>query len=127
MTDPLPNKSAPPQPLAKASADAGPLPTRPPSQSYLLAVEDTAFLTRPEMRAFRFGLEYAKAELLLRDWGIRSTIIVFGSARCLSPEEAAGLPRDRRTPHVETQLTRYEAARQFGRLVSERGGALAPT
>ena len=33
------------------------------------------------MRAIRFALEYAKAELALRDWGIRSTIIVFGGAR----------------------------------------------
>ena len=40
------------------------------------------------MRAIRFALEYAKAELLLRDWGIRSTIIVFGSARMPSPEQA---------------------------------------
>jgi hypothetical protein len=40
------------------------------------------------MRATRFALEYAKADLLLRDWGIRSTIIVFGSARAPSPEQA---------------------------------------
>jgi hypothetical protein len=56
--------------------------------SSLLAVEDTAFLLRDEMRAIRFALEYAKAELLLRDWGIRSTVIVFGSSRIPSPEEA---------------------------------------
>ena len=30
-------------------------------------------------------LDYAKAELALRDWGIRSTIIVFGGARVPSP------------------------------------------
>ena len=76
--------------------------------SYRLAVEDTDFLLRDEMRDIRFALEYAKAELGLRDWGIRSTVIVFGSART-APD----------TP-------RYEAARAFGRIVSERGGALAP-
>ena len=58
------------------------------SSSYLLPVEDTQFLLRDEMRATRFALEYAKAELLLRDWGIRSTIIVFGGARIPSPEQA---------------------------------------
>ena len=37
------------------------------SRSYLLPVEDTEFLLRDEMRAIRFALEYAKAELALRD------------------------------------------------------------
>lgn len=76
--------------------------------SYRLAVEDTDFLLRDELRDIRFALEYAKAELGLRDWGIRSTVIVFGSAR------------------VQPGHPRYEAARAFARIVSERGGALAP-
>jgi hypothetical protein len=50
------------------------------SKSYRLPVEDTELLLRDEVRAMRFALEYAKAELSLRDWGVRSTIIVFGSA-----------------------------------------------
>ena len=58
------------------------------SMSYRLPVEDTAFLLRDEMRALRFAMEYSKADLLLRDWGIRSTIIVFGSSRVPSPEQA---------------------------------------
>ena len=61
----------------------------PSSNSYLLPIEDTSFLLRDEMRAIRFALEYSKAELALRDWGVRSTIIVFGSARVPSPEQAA--------------------------------------
>ena len=39
------------------------------SRSYLLAVEDQEFLLRDEMRPFRFGMEYAKAEYALRDGG----------------------------------------------------------
>ncbi len=78
------------------------------ASSYRLAVEDTDFLLRDEMRDIRFALEYAKAELELRDWGIRSTVIVFGSAR------------------VQPDTPRYDAARAFGRIVSERGGAMAP-
>ena len=58
------------------------------ARSFKLPVEDLDFLLRDEMRDIRFALEYAKADLLLHDWGIRSTIIVFGSARTPSPEQA---------------------------------------
>ncbi|MBN9262358.1 MAG: 3-isopropylmalate dehydrogenase, partial [Hyphomicrobium sp.] len=67
------------------------------SRSTLLAVEDTEFLLRDEMRAIRFALEYGKAELALRDWGIRSTIIVFGGARIPSPEQAVAAVETART------------------------------
>jgi uncharacterized protein (TIGR00730 family) len=103
------------------------------SKSYRLPVEDVEFLLRDEMRAVRFALEYAKAELSLRDWGVRSTIIVFGSAQIPSTEEAEGLLRSAKgKPALERARRRvrqtrwYELARAFGRLVSERGGALAP-
>ena len=33
------------------------------------------------MQGVRFLLEFAKADELLRSWGIRSTIVVLGSAR----------------------------------------------
>ena len=103
------------------------------SRSYQLPNEDTAFLLRDEMRAMRFALEYAKADLLLRDWGIRSTVIVFGSARVPSPEQAARLREAGQgadDPAAAARLARhlgwYQAAREFGRIVSERGGAFAP-
>jgi len=100
------------------------------SSSYQLPVEDTPFLLRDEMRAVRFALEYAKAELLLRDWGIRSTIIVFGSARIPSPERAQrvlAVARDagaREVARLSKQVAWYEAARAFGRIASLNGGAL---
>jgi len=96
------------------------------SHSSILPVMDTEFLLRSEMRPIRFALEYSKADLLLRDWGIRSTIIVFGSARCLSPERAANPPAGLSPEHIQRQLRWYDAARTFGRIASERGGALAP-
>ncbi|WP_218043029.1 hypothetical protein [Steroidobacter gossypii] len=80
------------------------------SPSYLILVEHTNFLLRDEMRAVRFALEYAKADLLLRDWGVRSTIIVFGSARVPSPEraaawkEAATAPDEKAKRRIERQL-----------------------
>lgn len=102
------------------------------SPSYLLPVEDTQFLLRDELRAVRFALEYSKADLLLRDWGIRSTIIVFGSARVPSPERAEAWRKsdaamyEEQQPRIERQVAWYEAAREFGRIASERGGARAP-
>jgi hypothetical protein len=103
------------------------------SRSLKLPVEDLDFLLRDEMRDIRFALEYAKAELLLRDWGIRSTIIVFGSARTPSPEQAeaavAAATTDAERAHAQRMLQRsahYTAARELGRIISERGGAFAP-
>jgi len=83
------------------------------SPSYRLAALDPDFMLGDSMRGVRFQLEYAKAEEYLRAWGVRSTIVVFGSARV----RADGPPRARAW---------YEAARAFGRIASERGGALAP-
>ncbi len=104
-----------------------------PSHSYLLPVEDTEFLLRDEMRAIRFALEYAKAELALRDWGVRSTIIVFGSARVASPEAveaaAAQASNDAERDAVARLRARsawYDTAREFARIASLRGGAFAP-
>ena len=103
------------------------------SSSYILPVEDTGFLLRDEMRAMRFALEYAKAEVLLRDWGIRSTVIVFGSARVASPEQLEQAQATMRSAEeiaaverMGRQLAWYQGAREFARIVSLEGGALAP-
>ncbi len=103
------------------------------AHSYRMPIEDTEFLLRDEMRDIRFALEYAKAELALRDWGIRSTIIVFGSARTPAPEQAeaalaaATSAAERGAAEaMGLRAARYQAAREFGRIVSERGGAFAP-
>ena len=81
------------------------------SPSYRLAALDEDFLLGDSMRGVRFLLEYAKAEEALRAWGVRSTIVVFGSARIApnGPGRHAGW---------------YEAAREFGKIASQRGGAL---
>ena len=96
------------------------------SQTQAPTGDDVSFLLRPEMRSVRFALEYVKTELALRDWGIRSTIIVFGSSRCASPETAAALSESQRDTRVARQLGWYAAARDFARIASERGGAIAP-
>ena len=82
------------------------------SASYRLPALDQDFLLGDSMRGVRFLLEYGKAEEALRAWGIRSTIVVFGSARV-------------REDGPEPQSRWYQEARAFGRIVSERGGALS--
>lgn len=103
------------------------------SGSFRLAFEDRDFLLSPSTRGVRFMLEYAKPEEILQAWGVRSTIVVFGSARVPSPEKAAALRESARTPEEKKlaelrsgQVAWYEEARRFARLVSEQGGALAP-
>jgi uncharacterized protein (TIGR00730 family) len=80
------------------------------SPSYRLAAMDEDFLLGPSMRGVRFLLEFAKADEALRAWSVRSTIVVFGSARVR--EDGPG-----------AQGRWYAEARAFGRLASERGGA----
>ncbi|HYF23521.1 MAG TPA: TIGR00730 family Rossman fold protein [Caulobacteraceae bacterium] len=81
------------------------------SPSYRLAALDHDFLLGDSMRGVRFLLEYEKADEALRAWGVRSTIVVFGSARIA--ENGPG-----------RQGFWYEQARRFGRIASERGGAI---
>lgn len=81
------------------------------SPSYRLAALDQEFLLGESMRGVRFLLEFAKADEALSKAGIRSTLVVFGSART----REKGPPRQARW---------YAEARLFGRIASERGGAL---
>ena len=81
------------------------------SPSYRLAALDQDFLLSDSQRGVRFLLEYAKAEEALRAWSVRSTIVVFGSARI----RADGPGR---------QAFWYAQARDFGRIASQKGGAL---
>ncbi|MBO7741127.1 MAG: hypothetical protein J6S21_01105, partial [Victivallales bacterium] len=57
--------------------------------SSTIAYEDAEFLKLPECRSMRLGLEYLKPETMMADLGIHSTVVLFGSARLKSPEEAA--------------------------------------
>lgn len=106
------------------------------SPSYIPADRDTAFLQREELRPLRLGLELLKPELIQKEQGIQSTIVVFGSSRLQEPAEAqealrvaeveaAQAPQDQ---HKQQRLAiarrqfdlskYYDVAREFGRLVS---------
>jgi uncharacterized protein (TIGR00730 family) len=80
------------------------------SPSYRLAALDEEFLLGSSMRGVRFLLEFAKVDEALRAWGVRSTIVVFGSARIR--ENGPG-----------RQRAWYAASREFGAIASQRGGA----
>ncbi len=102
------------------------------SPAYRLATFDSDFLLSDRMRGVRLQLEYEKAEASLQSWGVRSTIVVFGSARVLpggTPDaetSTASLPPGARPRPGTGSAFWYEQARLFGRIASERGGALTP-
>jgi uncharacterized protein (TIGR00730 family) len=83
------------------------------SPAYRLALFDRDFLLGPAMRGARLQIEYTKAEEALKAAGIRSTIVVFGGSRVA--EDGPG-----------RHAAWYAAARDFGRIASERGGARHP-
>ncbi len=58
------------------------------SSAYQLAYDDQSFLLRDENRPVRLMLELSKPELVLNENNIKNTIVMFGSARTLEPEEA---------------------------------------
>ncbi len=58
------------------------------SPSYRVAYKDVDFLAAPEMRAARIELEYLKPEFYFRQYGVRSTVVVFGSTRIVEPAAA---------------------------------------
>ena len=102
------------------------------SPAYRLAALDPDFLLSDSMRGVRLQLEYEKAEERLRAWVVRSTIVVFGSARvcpraCSHVAKSTGtLQPEAVPPHSDQSTLWYEEARRFGRIASERGGALRP-
>ena len=57
-------------------------------ESHRRADRDLEFLDQPELRPVRLQLEYLKPELAFEKLGIRSTIVVFGSATLIDPEDA---------------------------------------
>lgn len=107
------------------------------SSAYELSFLDQEFLLRRDLRPLRLQLELLKAELIQQEHNIRSTIVVFGSARALPPDAAAKVfaeceSRKQAAPNdseidmqwrrAKTQLelsAYYNAARDFGQIVTE--------
>lgn len=106
--------------------------------AYRLAQDDVEFLASNELRGIRLQLELLKPEVALHRHAIRSTVVVLGSARTSSPEQAqAEVVRlaARAQLHPEDSLLacqlatarrqlagarHYEEARRFAEIISCR-------
>ena len=105
------------------------------SPGYRLAEQDQDFLARDEVRGLRLQIEYLKAELLLREHGVRDTVVVYGSTRIPEPgvarNNAEALRAALQANPGDHEIARklgvaerivakshyYDVARAFGRLV----------
>ena len=105
-----------------------------PESAYRLAFTDNDFLLREELRPVRMQLELLKPEMVQKQAGIESTIVIFGSARIQSPEAAAAdLARAQarddasavRAAETRVLMSRYyDEARRFAALVTQRTAAM---
>ena len=124
-----------------AYADTEKIPSEQESSSaYRLAYDDIDFLLRDEMRPVRFLLDLSKPELVLQEHGVNHAVVIFGSARTTSMENAllqkqeiehalSDRPDD---PDLLAGLAKadaglrqagyYEQARKLAGLVSEKSG-----
>ena len=88
------------------------------SPTYRLAFDDRDLMLRDEMRAVRLQLEFTKADLTLRERGIQSTVVIFGSARIPEPGRKSaigGAPGHA----LERKSGYYKEARAFSSLASQ--------
>jgi hypothetical protein len=99
------------------------------ADAYRLAFADPEFLLRRETRGLRMQLEMLKPDLGQAEQGIENTVVVFGSARFVPPDEAAAKLSEAEASGDEAQLLRarraasnaryYDLARQFACLVAD--------
>ncbi|MDD2546412.1 MAG: TIGR00730 family Rossman fold protein [Burkholderiaceae bacterium] len=107
------------------------------ADAYRLAFADPEFLFRRETRGIRFQLEMLKPDLDQAEQGIENTVVVFGSARFVSAEEASaqwtqaeasGDPLEIDKAQRAVRNSRYyEQAREFARRVAEYSECQRPT
>ncbi|MCD6664352.1 MAG: TIGR00730 family Rossman fold protein [Comamonas sp.] len=105
--------------------------------AYRLAFIDPEFLQRRETRGIRFQLELLKPDLNLIEQGIDSTVVVYGSARALPPEDAAEQLESARASGDAQRIALaerdvknsryYEQARRFARYVAEHSLGKPPS
>ena len=86
------------------------------SPAYRLAYDDAEFLCRDELRPVRLQLELMKPELMMAEYGIESTIVLFGGARIPEPAK-----KDSAKTKTLGELSKYyDEAREFARLMTLR-------
>ncbi len=88
--------------------------TRAPA--YQLAFTDSDFMCRDELRPVRLQLELLKPQMMMDEYGVESTIVMFGGARIPSPANA----HTARTDTLRDLSKYYDEAREFARIMTER-------
>ncbi|WP_298834676.1 LOG family protein [uncultured Piscinibacter sp.] len=123
-------------PTAEEDAEAVIQPSRyaGPESAYRLAFTDTEFLLREELRPVRMQLELLKPEMVQSEHGIRSTIVIFGSARIVPPDvafqrleaaRAAGEAEAIRRAEMTVAMSRYyDEAQRFAAIVTRKSREL---
>lgn len=91
------------------------------SPAYRLAFADMDFMVRRELRPVRFQLELLKPEMLLAEHEVQSTVVVFGSARIPTPDEADPSAFEMKPGCVLDKRKAYEEARRFAKIASVEG------
>ncbi len=101
-----------------------------PESAYRLAFTDKDFLLREELRPVRMQLELLKPEMVQLEHDIKSTIVIFGSARIAPPDIAAAELSAARASgdakavsRAETKVVMsryYDEARRFAGIVTTR-------
>jgi uncharacterized protein (TIGR00730 family) len=89
------------------------------SPAYRLAYDDLDFMLRDELRAVRLQLELLKPDLSMSEQGVDSTIVLFGGARIMAPEQA----HEASSPAMAELSHFYDEARRFARIMTERSRA----
>ena len=131
LTPPTPRTLADAWSDLTAHADAG---TPLQADAYRLAFADPEFLLRRETRGIRMQLEMLKPELAQHEQGIENTIVVFGSARFSSMDDAQRTMEQALQDNDTAAITLakrhlrnahyYEQARAFGRIVATHSAAM---
>jgi uncharacterized protein (TIGR00730 family) len=86
------------------------------SPAYRLAFADPDFMMRDELRPVRLQLELMKPELMMSEYGVESTVVLFGGARIPDPAH-----RDRaKTETLAALSCHYDEARRLARIMTER-------
>jgi uncharacterized protein (TIGR00730 family) len=139
MLSPMKPTDVPTRNFPTAKEECRDLPPHPnydgPGSAYELAFKDESFLLRQDMRAIRMQLELMKPEVMQIEQGVKSTIVIFGSARIPAPDVAQSLLAAAEAAGDEAGITRaraklamsryYEEARRFAQIATsacaERG------
>ena len=87
--------------------------------AYRLAFTDNDFLLREELRPVRMQLELLKPEIVQREQGVESTIVIFGSARIREPQVAKDQLQAAQKSGDTTAIKRAETALQMSRYYDE--------